>query len=74
MTDESASLSWDVDVAPPEPLHAGDLARGEDAPSWSPISATLISGERDAVLVDAPLTVGQTHDLTDGTHKTAFPA
>jgi hypothetical protein len=74
MTDESTSFSWDVHVAPSEPLHASELARGEDAPSWSPISATLISGERDAVLVDAPLTVGEAHDLTDGTHKTEFPA
>jgi glyoxylase-like metal-dependent hydrolase (beta-lactamase superfamily II) len=30
---------------------------------WSPISATLISGERDAVLVDALMTVGQARDL-----------
>jgi glyoxylase-like metal-dependent hydrolase (beta-lactamase superfamily II) len=65
MTDQSTSLRWDVHVAPPEPLHASDLARGEEAPSWSPISATLISGERDAVLVDALLTVGQAHALAD---------
>ena len=65
MTDESTSLSWDVHVAPSEPLHAGDLAPGEEAPSWSPISATLISGEHDAVLVDALLTVGQAHDLVE---------
>jgi glyoxylase-like metal-dependent hydrolase (beta-lactamase superfamily II) len=63
MTSESTALMWDVHVAPPEPLHASDLAPGEEAPSWSPISATLISGERDAVLVDALLTVGQAHDL-----------
>lgn len=56
-------LRWDVHVAPSEPLHATDLAAGEQAPFWSPISATLISGERDAVLVDALLTVGQAHDL-----------
>jgi hypothetical protein len=35
--------------------------------------ATLISGERGAVLVDALLTGGQAHDLTDGIHKTQFP-
>ncbi len=39
-----------------------DLAPGEQSPFWSPISATLIFGERDAVLVDALLTVGQAHD------------
>ena len=73
MTDESTSLSWQIHVAASEPLHASDLAPGE-APSWSPISATLISGERGAVLVDALLTVGRGHDLPDGIHKTEFPA
>ena len=76
MTDESTSLSWDVHVAPSEPLHASDLAPGEEAPFWSPISATLISGERDAVLVDALLTVGQAHDLVEwmtGTERTSRP-
>ena len=53
MTDESVALSWDVHVAPAEVLTANDLAPRESARSWSPISATLISGERDAILVDA---------------------
>jgi glyoxylase-like metal-dependent hydrolase (beta-lactamase superfamily II) len=65
MTDRSTSLRWDVHVAPSEPLLASDLAEGEEAPFWSPIAATLISGERDAVLVDALLTVGQAHDLVE---------
>jgi glyoxylase-like metal-dependent hydrolase (beta-lactamase superfamily II) len=65
MTDQSTSLSWDVFVAPSEPMPGGDLAPGERERSWSPISATLISGERDAVLVDALLTVGQAHDLAE---------
>jgi len=46
-------------------MPARDLAPGERERSWSPISATLISGERDAVLVDALLTVGQAHDLVE---------
>ena len=65
MTDHSASLSWDVHVAQPEPLPSDDLAPGQEERYWSPISATLISGERDAVLVDALLTVGQATDLTE---------
>ena len=65
MTDHSASLSWDVYVAPPEPTPGGSLAPGEKERSWSPISATLVSGERDAVLVDALLTVGQANDLAE---------
>jgi glyoxylase-like metal-dependent hydrolase (beta-lactamase superfamily II) len=32
---------------------------------WSPISSTLISGRRDAVLVDAFITVEQTRALVD---------
>ena len=65
MTDHSASLSWDVHVAQPEPLPSDDLAPGQEERYWSPISATLISGERDAVLVDAMLTAGQATDLTE---------
>jgi glyoxylase-like metal-dependent hydrolase (beta-lactamase superfamily II) len=65
MTHETKTLSWDVHVAPAEPLSADDLAPGQNARFWSPISATLISGERDAVLVDALLTAGQAHDLVE---------
>jgi glyoxylase-like metal-dependent hydrolase (beta-lactamase superfamily II) len=65
MADESMTLSWDVHVARAEPLSANDLAPGEKARFWSPISATLILGERDAVLVDALLTVSQAHDLVE---------
>jgi len=59
MTDQFASLSWDVHVAPPEPMPGGDLAPGEEGASWSPISADADLGRADAVLVDALLTVGQ---------------
>src|SRR6478672_997924 len=65
MTAHSASLGWDVHVAPPEPMPAGDLAPGAMERFWSPISATLITGERDAVLVDALLTVSQARDLVE---------
>jgi glyoxylase-like metal-dependent hydrolase (beta-lactamase superfamily II) len=65
MTDHSASLGWDVYVAPAEPMPGGNLARGQRERFWSPIASTLIWGERDAVLVDALLTVGQARDLAD---------
>jgi glyoxylase-like metal-dependent hydrolase (beta-lactamase superfamily II) len=65
MMDHSAPLSWDVHVAPPELMPRDNLAPGETERTWSPISATLISGERDAVLVDALLTVGQAYDLVE---------
>jgi glyoxylase-like metal-dependent hydrolase (beta-lactamase superfamily II) len=65
MTDQSASLSWDVHVAPLEPTPGGDPGPGEEQVFWSPIAATLIWGERDAVLVDALLTVGQADELAE---------
>jgi glyoxylase-like metal-dependent hydrolase (beta-lactamase superfamily II) len=65
MTDHSASLSWDVHVAPPEPLPSDDLAPGQKERYCSPISARLISGERDAVLVDALLTANQATELSE---------
>lgn len=65
MDDRPARLSWDVYVAPAEPINAGDLPPGTQQRTWSPISATLISGAEDAVLVDPLLTVGQGRDLAD---------
>jgi glyoxylase-like metal-dependent hydrolase (beta-lactamase superfamily II) len=61
----SASLSWDVHVSPLEPTPGGDPGPGEQQAFWSPIAATLISGERDAVLVDALLTLGQADELAE---------
>ncbi len=70
MTNLPSMLTWDVFVAPPEPTVTDDLPPGAQQRLWSPISATLISGDRDAVLVDTLLTVGQARDLADwvGTH------
>jgi glyoxylase-like metal-dependent hydrolase (beta-lactamase superfamily II) len=39
------------------------LPPGEKQRPWPPISSTLISGERDAVLVDTPITVEQARAL-----------
>ena len=67
MTDQPAPLTWEVYVASPVPIVASTSA---------PLSATLICGERDAVLVDALMTVGQAQALADwvsahGKHLTA---
>ena len=52
----TAKLTGDVFVGPPAPL-AGDEARPVQMErTWSPIPVTLISGEHDAVLIDALLT------------------
>ena len=54
----STSLKWDVLVTKRQGLNR-DLPPGKEQWMWVPTSATLISGERDAVLVDAFLTVDQ---------------
>src|SRR3984893_2231836 len=59
-TTTSATLKWDVLVTNRQGL-TRDLPPGKEKWMWVPTSATLISGERDAVLVDAFLTVEQAH-------------
>src|SRR5260370_1272049 len=59
------SLTWDVFLAPSIPAITSDLPPGENQRPWPPISSTLISGERDAVLVDTPIIVEQARALTN---------
>jgi hypothetical protein len=47
-----STLNWDVFVTPGIPTIASDRAPRTKQLMWSPISSTLISGKRDAVLVD----------------------
>jgi glyoxylase-like metal-dependent hydrolase (beta-lactamase superfamily II) len=58
-------LNWDVFVTPGIPTVTSDLPPGAKQQMWSPISSTLIYGRRDAVLVDAFITVEQTGALAD---------
>jgi glyoxylase-like metal-dependent hydrolase (beta-lactamase superfamily II) len=60
-----ASLSWSVHVAPSIPTEISDLPPDLPKRMWSPITATLIAGERDAVLVDALMTTEQASGLAD---------
>src|SRR5260370_38541724 len=62
---QKISRSWDVFLAPSLPAVTSDLPPGEKGRPWPPISSTLISGERDAVLVDTPITVGQARALAN---------
>src|SRR6266851_6749887 len=62
---KNISLTWEVFLAPSIPAIAPDLPPGETARPWPPISSTLISGERDAVLVDTPITVEQSRALVN---------
>ncbi len=59
------SLTWEVYLEPSIPAIAPDVPPGETARPWPPISSTLISGERDAVLVDTPITVQQSRALVN---------
>jgi glyoxylase-like metal-dependent hydrolase (beta-lactamase superfamily II) len=61
----SENLTWEVFQAPSIPAIAPDVAPGETARPWPSTSSTLISGERDAVLVDTPITVEQTRALVN---------
>ena len=58
-------LQWEVFVSAPIPVVTSDLPPGASEMKWSPISSTLISGKRDAVLVDTAITVDQNQKLVD---------
>jgi glyoxylase-like metal-dependent hydrolase (beta-lactamase superfamily II) len=58
-------LQWDVLVSTQIPVVTIDLPPGASEMKWSPISSTLISGKRDAVLVDTAITVDQNQKLVD---------
>ena len=58
-------LNWDVFVTPGIPMVTSDLPPGTKQQMWQPISSTLIYGKRDAVLVDAFITVEQAGVLAD---------
>src|SRR4029077_9958955 len=58
-------LQWDVFVSAQIPVVTDDLPPGASEMRWSPISSTLISGKRDAVLVDTAITVDQNQKLVD---------
>ena len=64
-TTQKTVLGWDVFLAPSIPAITSDLPPGEKQRPWPPISSTLISGVRDAVLVDTPITVEQARALAN---------
>lgn len=71
-----SGLSIDVHVAPMLPFASTELPVPGVASVWSPMSSTLIAGERDAVLVDTLVTFDQVDALADwvesrGKHVTA---
>jgi glyoxylase-like metal-dependent hydrolase (beta-lactamase superfamily II) len=60
-----SQVKLDVYVAPGRPM-VGTPAQGSgDEPMWSPMSATLLHGDKDAVLVDTLVTFDQVDALAD---------
>src|SRR5260370_40327101 len=58
-------LQWEVFVSAQIPAVTNDFAPGTSGMKWSPISSTLISGKRDAVLVGTAITIDQNQKLVD---------
>src|SRR5580693_3328751 len=61
----TSRLQWEVFVSAQIPVVTKDFPPGASDMKWSPISSTLISGQRDAELVDTPITVDQNQKLVD---------
>ncbi len=64
VTSQQIPLNWDVFVVQRQGL-TRDLPSGKEQLNWVGGSATLIYGERDAVLVDTLLTIDQNRALAD---------
>jgi len=64
-TERAALLNWDVFVTPGIPIVTRDLPPGVREAHFQAIASTLIYGMRDAVLVDAFMTVKQANALAD---------
>jgi glyoxylase-like metal-dependent hydrolase (beta-lactamase superfamily II) len=58
-------LSWSLFVTAGVPTVSDDLPPGESVRMWSPITSTLLLGERECVLVDSPTTAAQATALAD---------
>jgi glyoxylase-like metal-dependent hydrolase (beta-lactamase superfamily II) len=58
-------LNWDVLITPDIPIAASDLPPGMKQAMSQAIASTLIYGKRDAILVDAFMTVKQADALVD---------
>src|SRR5215468_10825947 len=61
----AAVLNWDVFVTPGIPIVTRDKPPGVRETFFQAMAATLIYGQRDAVLVDAFMTVEQATALAD---------
>jgi glyoxylase-like metal-dependent hydrolase (beta-lactamase superfamily II) len=64
-----AHLTWDVFMTPGIPMVPSDMPPGVKEVYFQAMASTLIHGMRDAVLVDAFMTVKQANELTDWVAK-----
>lgn len=62
---QGAHLKWDVFMTPGIPIVASDMPPGVKEVYFQAMASTLIYGMRDAVLVDAFMTVKQANALAD---------
>jgi glyoxylase-like metal-dependent hydrolase (beta-lactamase superfamily II) len=60
-----SDLNLDVHIAPMRPMKGAPPQGPGDEPMWSPMSATLIHGREEAVLVDTLVTFDQVDALAD---------
>ena len=58
-------LGYDVFISDPIAQNATESLPNGDRPMWSPLSTTLIHGDKDAVLVDPPFTRDQAHAVAN---------
>ena len=65
ITQHTSVLTFETFVAPPVPVVTSDLPPRQALRAWSPLTATLISEERDAVLVDPLMTIEQGRAVAD---------
>jgi len=61
----NSELSINVHVAPMRGFVTSAAPPAGIRPMWSPLSSTLIAGERDAILVDTTITYDQVDRLAD---------
>ena len=62
---ERPRLEWQVFISPAVPVTTTDLPPGYSRRGWAPTASTLITGQRDAVLVDTFITEEEAVALGD---------
>ena len=65
MTAKDEPLKWDVFVTPGIPIASLSRPTGVQETYCQAMASTLISGKRDAILVDAFMTIEQANALAD---------